>query len=992
MIKRLLLLTLFALGMSTPSFSQTSDQITYDIILDVSGSIPIFDNNGNLLSLLQQMIHVKPNSSKDSSINSYADFNIYFIGGNPDKILQRENYITIRGGKPKETQKILDAIKSQTADRRKQKTTHLHTALDEILKGVNDTSRKKVAGGVFIFSDAQIGENDFVPKAGDSVRANLTTYRKAINLKIAQIQTQMHKPVFLVQSYQLPHNDLTIIPDTAKYPNTHKDLINSNNWFWVRNSLVAKTDTNVQKAFQQFIDRANVTIVNFARPIPKNDKIAAAIKIEQIFEMARSLDSTYFSRKINEGKPGTMTAAELAAVQRVIKLVGKPSYTDADIKQLQADIDTLSQAPQALSDLGTEVSKKLGSQLSLISDPSLIAATFPAMKADIAPVKNAQGESMQAMILNGIAKYLVERVKQEIALYFIEQVNKRSINKPGYYVEIGEYLLPNTKIIISNPDNYTDINSLRTSLLKDISQLPDNLAAHTDLFGRSEGLVTLGYFYQLYNNIRQTNSLELSFERLGQSIEKKLQQTSPTMINAGSDGLDRKISKMEQSILFTSRLVGYLRNHDLSKVFIDQQPDTLTRMLSLLSLDGKYVKTIEDVNQLRPIINNIYLKYQDLKTTATKYEPLFKSSLTGRVQDLHTDQLIAVNDLLSRISDLLLSGSDILQLIQVDPKQVITRFVAPVQARIVKGQDVLVKLNKEYKFRFDVKDKIVSLTISDSTAVNRTVGLSALTDAIQNIKIGNIDYNIRLLNYNMVGTGQEIAFEIEKASNKISTDFGSHSAVRSAHNTMQAYFLFRQRNYADAVNLIVPELKTAIRDRIGSDTLVLEHIEKVLRIAGGVVNATSSDDIKNVIAKNAIGAGGYRNKRISHKTFYLNAYAGGAGTWYSGDNRFSGALFAPVGFELAWGNHGGAKRVRSWGIMLSVLDVGNIINYQLANNGANQTDVTSLSRAIAPGIYGTIGLSNHHPISVIFGYQVNPARFNIGVAFDLPIIAFMQRK
>ncbi|MES2109768.1 MAG: hypothetical protein V4577_13505, partial [Bacteroidota bacterium] len=136
----------------------------------------------------------------------------------------------------------------------------------------------------------------------------------------------------------------------------------------------------------------------------------------------------------------------------------------------------------------------------------------------------------------------------------------------------------------------------------------------------------------------------------------------------------------------------------------------------------------------------------------------------------------------------------------------------------------------------------------------------------------------------------------------------------------------------------------------------------------------------------------YKTKRNSHETFYLNAYAGAALTYYSGNAQFAPALFAPIGFEYAFGKSGDPKRYQSWGFMLSVLEVGNIINYQLANNGADQNDVTSLSRAFAPGLYVTYGMSNRHPLSLILGYQMNPARFNFGIAFDLPLLSIYQKK
>lgn len=979
---------------TTHCVAQTADRITYDIIYDVSGSVPIFDNNHNLTALFQKMVQVT--GDKKQPINSYADFKIYFIGGDASAILGKNSYLSINSSDAKLSGDILAAFKKQVDGSRKQQFTYLHTALDEIIKANKPENNKdagKVAGGVFIFSDAQIGEKDFEAKAGDPLLMDRAHYLAGINLKIATIEQTLHKPVFIIQSYLLPQNEFAIIPDSSKFPNTNKDLVTTSNWFWVKNSTIADTSKRVKAAFENFIDQANIKIVSANQLIPKNDKVATSIKLEQIFNQAKNLDQHTLAAFLKNAFPSTMTQAQQTAVQNIVKLAGASSYTDDDIKKLQESIKLLAQAPEILRELQTQVATNIGTQLALTSDQSLASATLPAVKADVTAVKIGSGETMQSMILNGIAKYLVNRVKEEIALYFIDQVNRQSLNHPYKYREIGIFLLPNTKMIISNPENYSDINSLKTAFLKDIDQLPDNLASHSDIFGHSEGLVALQYFYQLYNNIRQTTSLEISFENLAKTIEARI-KTAPTMVNTGPEGLGSRVSKIEQSILFTSRLVGYLRTHDLSKIYLNQQPDTLTKILTLLSVDGTYIKSIHDLDKLGPVINTIYLKYQDLKNTVKKYQPILTAAATGHVQDFNTDQLAAVNDILSKISDLMLSGAPILDLMKFDGEEV-TSVIPRLQQQIKDfTNNMKVKVNQvDYNFKFTKTDKAVSVVIADGTNPALTLTSTTITKDYQPITLNNVQYYIHLLNYADIALPDaKLNFALEPVTNALNAQFDNGSVIRSAENTLQAYFLFRQHKYADAVNLILPDLNLALRDRFGSDTLVLEQINKVFRIAGGVVAATSSEDIENIIAKNAVPAGSYKDKRNSRETFYLNAYAGAAVTDYTANGQITAALFAPIGFEYAFGRKGGAKHCYSLGILLNVLDVGNIINYQLANNGSDQNDVTSLSRAFAPGLYLTYGMSNHHPLSLIGGYQMNPGRLNIGIAFDLPIFPIIQKK
>lgn len=975
--------------------AQTADRITYDIIYDVSGSVPIFDTHGNLKSLLQQMVQI---TGKDQ-IHSYADFRIYFIGGDSSKVLGANSYLSIHSSDLKKSKRLIDSMEHQIAGSRQQKYTYMHTALDLIVTEgrAKHMDKDKVAGGVFIFSDGQIGENDFEHKAGDALKMDRAHYLRGINQRIATIEQALHKPVFIIQSYLLPQNEFAIIPDSSKFPNVSKDQYTTRNWFWVKSTNDADTGKKVRSAFENFIAEANITIVNSNQLISKNDTVATSIKLEQIFNLIKGDDQQtlasvmdrVFPMSLADSIPDASAAQFKAAVQTVVKLSGAKTYTQDDVISLQKAINLLAKAPELIRQLQTNVAMDAGTKFTLSSDQSLAAAAFPAKKADVTAVKTGGGESFQSMMLNGIAKYLVDRVKEEIALYFIDEVNQQSLNNKYKYREIGMFLLPNTKLVVQNPANYTDINALKTAFLKDVDQLPDNLAKHADLFGRSEGIVALKYFYQLYGNIRQTNSLEISFEELAKTIENTIQR-SPSMVNVGR--IDNNVSRIEQSILFTSRLVGYLRRHDLSKIYLQQQPDTLSKILSLLSLDSKYISSIKDVNKLGPIINDIYTHYQDLKNTIEKYQPVLTATPANHIQDFNIDQFTAVTEILGKISGLMLAGAPVLDLMKFNDTTAVTILSRISQRISAYNQDIPVRIGVNvYNLKFTRDKNAVSLEFHDQAG--EMISTGKVFKEYQEIKFDGMTYGFRILNFaDINATNIPLTFVLEPAIDSLTARFSNTGVVQSAENCLQAYFLFRQHKYADAVNLMLPDINLALRDRFGSDTVALERINSVFRIAGGVINATSSNDIETVIAKNAVPAGGYKNKRNSRETFYLNAYAGAALTDYTTNSQVTVALFAPVGFEYAFGRRGNSKNFQSIGIMLNILDVGNIINYQLANNGADQNDVTSLSRAFAPGLYVTYGISSHHPLSLIAGYQMNPGRFNLGLAFDLPVFPFIQKK
>ncbi|MES2109769.1 MAG: hypothetical protein V4577_13510, partial [Bacteroidota bacterium] len=837
--------------------SQTTDRITYDIIYDVSGSVPINDTHGNIRALLRQVLQI---SGKDT-INSYADFHIYFIGGDFSKVLGSNSYLSVNSNDLKKSKSLVDDIEKQIAGSRKQKYTYLHTALDEIWKANNTkiAQKDKVAGGVFIFTDGQIGENDFEQNDQIEMLRDKPHYLKAVNQKIGLIEQALHKPVFIIQSYLLPQNDYAIIPDSSKFPNVNKDFYVTPNWFWVKSTSIADTSKKIRAAFENFIDQANITIVNSNKLIPQNDTIAASIKLEQIFNLAKAAGPGKLTAIVDKAfaglSPADFKGAAPSSLKNalavIVRIAGASSFVQADVVDLQKSVKTLAQFPEIIRTLQTNIATDIGTQVTLTSDQALTAATLPAVKTDVQVLKASTSESIQTMILNGIAKYLVDRVKEEVALYFIDEVNKQSLNAKYKYREIGMFLLPNTKQIVRNPANYTDINALKTAFLKDIDQLPDNLAKHADLFGKSEGLVALKYFYTLYSNIRQTNSLEISFEGLGKTIEQNIRQQNPSKVNSGTS--DTSVSRIEQAILFTSRLVGYLRTHDLSKVYLQQQPDTLSKMLALLSLDSKYISSIKDVQKLGPIINDIYIKYQDLKNTIAKYQPMLSSKPTGHVVDFNTDQFSALNEILSRISDLMLAGAPVLDLMKFNDRpevaalQRITRQIADF------SQGLPVKVNgHNYHVKMTPGKKSVNLVITDDNAPSTPVFSNNIApDDFKEIDFSGQKYGFHILNFADIGqVAKPLTFILEPAVDSLTAKFDNSAIIQSAENCLQAYFLFRQHKYPDAVNLILPDLNLALRDRFGSDTVALDRINKVLRIAGGVINANSSADIEAVITQN----------------------------------------------------------------------------------------------------------------------------------------------
>lgn len=150
-----------------------------------------------------------------------------------------------------------------------------------------------------------------------------------------------------------------------------------------------------------------------------------------------------------------------------------------------------------------------------------------------------------------------------------------------------------------------------------------------------------------------------------------------------------------------------------------------------------------------------------------------------------------------------------------------------------------------------------------------------------------------------------------------------------------------------------------------------------------VVKAQNSDDVQSAIEAVAMPAGSSSVKRNAVFNVALNAYIGP----YIGGEKIAGfdkkaattyGLTAPVGVALSWGNF--IFKSMSITAFVPLIDLGAIASYRLGNTTAvagsdtlkttNIPDV-KLKNIISPGFFLSIGLPNL-PISISGGYQLAP--------------------
>lgn len=134
---------------------------------------------------------------------------------------------------------------------------------------------------------------------------------------------------------------------------------------------------------------------------------------------------------------------------------------------------------------------------------------------------------------------------------------------------------------------------------------------------------------------------------------------------------------------------------------------------------------------------------------------------------------------------------------------------------------------------------------------------------------------------------------------------------------------------------------------------------------------------------------------------YIGPYAGGEylPKLKTDPLAFSIGLTAPVGIAISWGNFGNGRRDipvnirrrcngierggKSWTIFVPLIDIGSIASFRLADDSSNVASDVTLSNIISPGLYLYYGIGKL-PISIGLGGQIGPQLRSIS-ATDIDI-------
>jgi hypothetical protein len=628
--------------LGTLANGQTTDRVKYYIAYDASGSVAISDSKyENQKQLLSELIKLRT-----KGIESYSDFEFIGFGGNSTQPIFTDDF-QIEKQYDAET---IEKLRGHTSYNRKERFTHIHTALEAILAKVK--TNKQSSAGVFLFTDGQLADGDIQ----SGYPGGLEAYKQRVRDLISQLSLYQ-VPVFTILTSRSPYSYLTENPAPLA---DGQRFYAASNYYWNFPDYNAWQDST---AFVNFINSANQTIVSTNNP--KSDPISAAIAASQSINVLDLIRAHGFTQP-------KATSAVSMKLSTLDGLVSKSSMTGDEIRQVREIIQDFALQPDSLKaakmQLDTEVSsrfsilnKSMGGvrQASeIVQENSLLnvvdKTAAPPTSMDI--VKQQKGSSWEESAILGLTDYVIERAKFEAVYAFLD--NMQRFMKDSQLVVFRTKLFPNVYQVLEHPEHYTDIIRIKELFQRDINDLPASLNKYGRQITRSEGLVALLAFYQLYNSITNTGSLETAFSNLAQVLKQTKYQNLPN-------------SKILKSVLFTANLIGYLAKHDITR--INERPDDLkefTKMIIALALDEQNVKSI-NVDSAVAIVIETYNNYKLVSNQIKKLSNFQEDRAQGDFEGYRKYQHDLLLDILTSSADLMLSGDRILELIQfeVDVKE-----------------------------------------------------------------------------------------------------------------------------------------------------------------------------------------------------------------------------------------------------------------------------------------------------------------------------------
>jgi len=585
---------------------------------------------------------------------------------------------------------------------------------------------------------------------------------------------------------------------------------------------------------------------------------------------------------------------------------------------------------------------------------------------------NSIGNYDVTNIADGIARFLVKRVKEELSIAFFQHF-KDVLDKPP--TSDLRYLFPTTYDVlhsidneIYNWDNY--ITMLRDAFDKDISNLVpdletfeanatmlstfrDNTACHAS--ARVAMYVAKGFIDHIHAGqlLDDFDADEYIRPTEKDASDKAICQVTFNLRNAVKSlqliSASLRSGDEKEFWITDSELKELLRNDDLSGCY------NLLLWLEAMKQNIRFQKDaqepskvvyfstfIDDWNKLQPVISGFVVKIKDFRSSYAK-------------------MMTAVKDAASDSAKAKISYIDLYPFIQSSIN--------------------IIKYSDETLLRLKVDSEIPGLK---EVLVSTGKVLDLLT------KGGELGMDLSLKRYSAVIA--DLTYLMNRT----------------------ALMAVASPGMAKSSTVNADTLKTFTESLIKYGTFI-----------ASVANAKSSEEVQKVVENHALPTGSSRIKRESAFNVSLNAYPG----LYAGYEQIMGVdpgwtissikinsygIIAPIGIAISIGHRKLFKANWSYSLFISAIDIGAITSFRFKNDSVASVPTIKLKDILSPGLFLSIGIPGC-PLSVNIGAQIGPnlrvvneptqknpdlqntysdsmyLRYSISLCMDIPILTLANK-
>lgn len=580
------------------------------------------------------------------------------------------------------------------------------------------------------------------------------------------------------------------------------------------------------------------------------------------------------------------------------------------------------------------------------------------------PLAGALGGTDVTKYVQGFVDFLIERMKAEITLAYIDKLKKQFDKN-----EELKYLLPKTYQVFNNGDPFsipTMGKSYKAAFAEDLQNLMPNFENMVYAFPKYGSLKTDNKFIAFMISYHFVDYSAKGYHP--SAILKLLNDRYGFNTPAGNSGLNQ----ISYSLSVLNMLSENLRAQTDDSEWIS------AKELKLANRDFMLI-----------FAALLYEKYGDIMKPGTPIYTLLASGASGKAnavaEKLHNFLIIA-NNIDVRLRDfkklkpnISLSSAEALNFFLNNADDILNLVTYSIDVVHPNSQPVA-----DY------------ITLKQTLRQSIEVAKGINSNDLGKVTTNSVSLIATLLHYEV--NNQAISDTLTKLKAELD------SMLRNKQNT-------------DLVQAEITRIKMSLarNDKVGN---LIQNLTYYTNFISDMASTDSAKQVTDVLKKYAAPVKSYRVARQSGNSFALQAFPGvyyglenlktdGRSNW---SNAFG--VTAPIGFSFSIGNSlkstaSLSKKPYSLSLFLGLVDIGAALSYRFNNDETDLPDKITLAQIFSPGLHLVYGLANS-PLALKAGWQYSPelrsvttagnetaqygaSRFSIGMTVDIPILILSRK-